>query len=193
MEHPRSCAGQPLTLLSGRQHRSAIFSLATLMIVTGCTYAAATERQRLADPLAKIADSVSTWSSVDLGYARQPRASITGAVSSLSLSDGSRRMHTRSLAELLQGRIPGLSVEPVRGGGIFMRVRGGGGEFGTSPLVVVDGDPLPSGVALSQLLAAIDPDDVVRVDVLKDVSSTAIYGTRGSAGVVLITMRHKAP
>lgn len=191
MEHTRSCTDERLTSLRWRAIVCAALGLTMVWIVTGCSYATATQPPRAGEPLARATDSL-TLSSVDLGYARQPRATMTGAVSSLSLADASRRMNGRTLADLLQGRIAGLSVQQTRGGGISMRVRGGGGEIGAAPLVVVDGDPLPSGWALESLLDGIVPGDVVRVDVLKDVSATAIYGTRGSNGVVLITLRHAA-
>jgi TonB-dependent SusC/RagA subfamily outer membrane receptor len=170
----------------------AMLGAATLVAITGCSYATATETAEYGNPLARVQDSLATRTSVDLGYLRQPRGTITGAVSTFSIADGARRMHVRTLAELLQGRIAGLVVEATRSGGVSMRVRGGGGEYGGAPLVVVDGDPLPAGVPLASQLASINPADVVRVDVLKDVSATAIYGTRGSGGVVLITLRHSA-
>jgi TonB-dependent starch-binding outer membrane protein SusC len=65
-----------------------------------------------------------------------------------------------------------------------------GGAFGGEPLVVVDGVPWPTSVPLSSLLAAISRAAVVRIDVLKDASSSAIYGARAANGVLLITLRH---
>jgi len=191
MEHPRSWIDEGLTFSSARAHLCAMLGATVLVAVAGCTSVAATQRPRPSDSAARLEDSLSTQGSVDLGYVRQSRGTITGAVSSLSLADGSRRSHVRSLADLLQGRIAGLSVQNTAGGGISMRVRGGGGDIGAAPLVVIDGNPLPSGAALESFLEGIDPNDVVRVDVLKDVSATAIYGTRGSNGVVLITLRHR--
>jgi len=185
------CIDARLTFLHRRAVLCALFAVTTLVIATGCSYATTNQPPRPSESLRRAADSV-MLSTVDLGYAPQSRATITGAVSSLSINDGARRPYVRSLADLLQGRIAGLSVVPTRGGGISMRVRGGGGEIGAAPLVVIDGDPLPSGSALEGFLEGIDPNDVVRVDVLKDVSATAIYGTRGSNGVVLITLRHAA-
>ena len=162
------------------------------MTATGCSYANTTGAARPSDAVLRAADSVRTQGSVDLGYTTQPRGSITGAVSSRSFSGAGGQAHTRSLFDLLQGRFAGLDVAQTAGGGVSMHIRGaGGGMSAANPLVVVDGDPLPDGAALQSLLTGIDAQDVVRVDVLKDVSSTAIYGTRGSNGVVLITLRHK--
>ena len=189
MERTRSCSEEFLTFLSWRAALCAMFALATTLVITSCTYATATQPARMSEGVERIQDSLRTSAGVDLGYYSQPRGTITGAVSSVSFARA-RRTYVRSLAELLEGRIAGLIVEPTAGGRTSMRVHGGGGYFGASPLVVVDGDPLPSGAALETILAGIDPGDVVRVDVLKDVSATAIYGTRGSNGVVLITLRH---
>jgi len=189
MERTRSCSDESLTFLSWRAFVCATFALATTVVITSCSYATATRPAPASEGVTRLQDSLRTNASVDLGYYSQERGTITGAVSSVSLAS-SRRPYVRSLAELLQGRVAGLSVESSRSGGISMRVRGGGGEIGAAPLVVVDGDPLPSGAALESILGGIDPNDVVRVDVLKDISSTALYGTRGSNGVVLITLRH---
>lgn len=189
MEHTRSCIDERLTFSHSRAVLCALLGVTTMVIATGCSYATTNRPPRLSEPMARAADSA-MLATVHLGYAPQSRATITGAVSSLSINDGPRRMYVHSLADLLQGRIAGLSVVPTRAGGVSMRVRGGGGDIGAGPLVVIDGDPLPSGRALESMLQAIDPNDVVRVDVLKDVSATAIYGTRGSNGVVLITLRH---
>ena len=191
MKQTGSCTDDRLTFTSRRAQTCATLGLMTVISVSGCAQAIATQSSR-ALPVQGIPDSISVLATIDLGYARQPRSTITGAVSSVSLGDSPRRAQVRSLAELLQGRIAGLAVEPRLGGGVSMRVRGASSFFGAAPLVIVDGNPLPAGVALVQLLETIDPNDVIRVDVLKDVSSTAIYGARGSAGVVLITMRKRA-
>jgi TonB-dependent SusC/RagA subfamily outer membrane receptor len=79
-----------------------------------------------------------------------------------------------------------VDVRRLEGGELRVRVRGavtgpGGGE----PLYVVDGMPLPNGAALSGL----NPDDVARIDVLKDWSTAAAYGSRAANGVIVITTR----
>ncbi|HEX8849739.1 MAG TPA: TonB-dependent receptor plug domain-containing protein [Gemmatimonadaceae bacterium] len=165
--------------------------VATLALVA-CSYGGATGATRPAEPLAGAADSLPADADADAAFTRQQRGTVTGAVSAFDIADRSRRPHVRSLADLLQGRIAGLSVETTRGGGVSMSVRGAGAALsGGDPLVIVDGDPLPSvGPVFSGFLASIDPADVVRVVVLKDASSTAVYGTRGRNGVVLITLRH---
>ena len=166
--------------------------LATLTLVAACSYGNATGATRARAELDNPPDSLRTGASVHARHAPQPRGTVTGAVSDLDLLDRSRRPQVRSLADLLQGRIAGLSVEPTIGGGVSMRVRGAGASLsGGDPLVIVDGDPLPSlAPVLSGFLSSIEPGDVVRVVVLKDASATAVYGTRGRNGVVLITLRH---
>lgn len=124
------------------------------------------------------------------GTARVDALPASAATSTLVLADQSRRPQVGTLVELLQGRIAGLTVEHVAGGGVALRLRGPGSMYGNEPLVVVDGDPLPGGAMLSDFLMAIPPGDVVRVEVLRDVAASAIYGPRGTNGVVLISLRH---
>jgi len=85
--------------------------------------------------------------------------------------------------QLLQGRLSGVTVTASPDGGIIVRM-GGPTSFysGQNPLIVVDGVPLESGTTLSWL----DPNDVETIQALKDPSQTAIYGVRGSNGVILI-------
>jgi TonB-dependent SusC/RagA subfamily outer membrane receptor len=168
--------------------------VATLTLLAACSYGGATGAARTGDPLDRAGDTLRTGGRVAHVGSGRPGEAATGAVSSLDLTDRSRRPQVRSLADLLQGRIAGLSVEPTRGGGVSMRVRAAGASLGGGdPLVIVDGDPLPSlGGVLPGFLASVDAADVVRVVVLKDASATAVYGTRGRNGVVLITLRHSS-
>lgn len=125
---------------------------------------------------------------VDVGYGTQEARDITGAVSSLS---GERlRAHRASrVEEMFQGRMAGVIVNRLPGGGFSVRIRGasnvvGGGE----PLFVIDGVPLHS-LRPGHELDGINPADVERIDVLKDAGSAAIYGSRAANGVILITTR----
>jgi TonB-dependent SusC/RagA subfamily outer membrane receptor len=192
MTRARRCSSEPAMPGAFGTRLSLPFAAMLLSLVGGCSYANSTGATRTSDAMLRVEDSVRTHSSVDLGYTVQPRGQITGAVSTASFGDGAHPGHVRSLYDLLQGRIAGLEVTSTAGGSVSMRVRGAGGGFSApDPLVVIDGDPMPAGSALHSLLAGIDAQDVIRVDVLKDISSTAIYGTRGSNGVVLITLRHR--
>jgi len=91
--------------------------------------------------------------------------------------------------ELLTGRFAGVEVIQVPGGGISVRIRGATSvTLSTEPLFVVDGVPVNAepGGALKWLA----PQDIARIEVLKDIGSTAFYGVRGANGVILITTKH---
>jgi TonB-dependent starch-binding outer membrane protein SusC len=95
-----------------------------------------------------------------------------------------RRMPGRTIEQLLLDGFPGVvAAERTPGGGISVRIRGVGSFIsGTEPLFVVDGDPLPN----SDGLKAINPYDVQSIEVVKDPAGTALYGVRGSNGVIII-------
>ncbi|PYP64980.1 MAG: hypothetical protein DMD37_00415, partial [Gemmatimonadetes bacterium] len=89
-------------------------------------------------------------------------------------------------------KVPGLEVRLLADGGFTVRVRGTHGVMGSptedEPLLVIDEIPAASG-SLGSALSGIAPRDVARIDVLKDASSTGIYGTRGANGVIIITTK----
>lgn len=122
---------------------------------------------------------------VVVGYGVQDRREITSSVSSVS-ADEFVTGNINNAQELLQGKVPGLIISK-RGadpdGGFDIRLRGLS-SLGANkePLVVVDGIV---GASFSNL----DPSDIESVDVLKDASASAIYGTRGSSGVILVTTK----
>ncbi len=93
--------------------------------------------------------------------------------------------------ELLRG-VPGLDVTRLPDGGYQLRIRGHrsirGNPGDDDPLLVVDGIPI-SREALGSTLAALAPRDVDRIEVLKDAGATAIYGSRGANGVIVITTK----
>ena len=92
----------------------------------------------------------------------------------------------KSTAEMLEGRFPGVNVIRVAGGGIKVRVRQSGDFDGRGdPLYIIDGVPTepPDGVL------NIEPNEIARIEVLKDAASTSIYGLRGANGIVKITMK----
>ena len=93
--------------------------------------------------------------------------------------------------ELLRG-VPGLEVMRLSDGGYQLRIRGHrsirGNPGDDDPLLVVDGIPI-SREALAGALAALAPDDVARIEVLKDAGATGIYGSRGANGVIVITTK----
>lgn len=120
---------------------------------------------------------------VVVGYGSQERKEITSAVASLKPEDFNNGNIT-SPVQLLQGKVAGLSITSPGGdpnGGFNIRLRGIS-TFGANaaPLIVLDGVP---GADISN----VDPNDIASIDVLKDGSAAAIYGARGSSGVILIT------
>jgi len=135
-------------------------------------------------------DVVTLKEIVVTGYGTQEKIAVTGAVSSITAKDISNLPLT-GLDQALQGRIAGVQVtqnsgEP--GGSISVRIRGVGSiSAGTEPLYIVDGIPMTQ---IAGGLNSINPIDIERIDVLKDAASTAIYGSRASNGVVLVTTKH---
>ena len=126
---------------------------------------------------------------VEVGYGAQSRASPTGAVGSLEAGEMTAR--STHVEELFQGRLAGVDVTRRADGGYSVRVRGAGGFMGEGePLYVVDGMPV-NAISPGAALTGIDPASVARITVLKDAGSTAIYGSRGMNGVILITTRHR--
>lgn len=133
-----------------------------------------------------VADVTALSEIVVTGYGTQEKKEITSAVASVKEKDFNQG-NINSAAELLQGRVAGLSIVRNDGGnpngGYTIRLRGlttiGAN---TSPLVVIDG-------VIGADLDNVDPKDIASIDVLKDGSAAAIYGTRGSSGVILVTTK----
>ena len=122
---------------------------------------------------------------VVVGYGTQRREAVTGAISSVD-NEELTQVTTPNLGEALQGRLAGVQVTSsgAPGQGPQIQVRGIGSiNFGSGPLVVVDGVPGAGG------LNQFDSRDVESITVLKDASSTAVYGSRASNGVLLVTTR----
>lgn len=151
---------------------------AALVVATGCQ----TPSTAAFLPSPGLADSV------NVGYGILRRSNVTGSVSSIT-SDELQHVRVTHVAELMEGRIPGLSVQRTSSGDYSVRIRGMSSLQGNNePLVVIDGVPALSGIGISPL-SHINPHDVERIDVLRDGSSTAIYGSRGGNGVILITTK----
>jgi TonB-dependent SusC/RagA subfamily outer membrane receptor len=112
----------------------------------------------------------------------------TGAVSTVTPTDRSAGDNDMSLEEFLRGQVPGLQFLPTPDGGFTLRIRGG--SDAAEPLVVIDNAPVQPG-QLSRVLESLNPNDIARVQVLRDVASTAQYGTRGAYGVLLITTKKR--
>jgi TonB-dependent SusC/RagA subfamily outer membrane receptor len=146
----------------------------------GCV--ASTPRERASAP-------VGERDSVTIAYGRVSREHLTGAVGSVTQDDVAT-MRAARVEQLLEGRLAGVQVIRGPGGQLSIRIRGqqGLGLSNDEPLIVVDGMPT-HGSGLGSVLDGIAPQDIARIDVLKDAGSTAAYGVRGANGVILITTK----
>jgi TonB-dependent SusC/RagA subfamily outer membrane receptor len=126
---------------------------------------------------------------VRVAYGTQDRRAATGAVATVE-GDVGRQASATSMADLLDGRVPGLEVQRLAGNRISLRIRGQRSFLGSGePLLVVDGTPVDG--AAGGTLADMDPRTVQRVEVLRDAGSLAAYGSRGANGVLLVTTRRR--
>jgi TonB-dependent SusC/RagA subfamily outer membrane receptor len=97
------------------------------------------------------------------------------------------RAHYESAVEMLRGKAPGVQLIEVARGQFEIRIRGVNQSFqttGQEPLVVLDG--VASSRPAGELLMSLNPDDVLSIQVLRDVASTAVYGVRGANGVLIV-------
>ncbi|MBL4888219.1 MAG: SusC/RagA family TonB-linked outer membrane protein, partial [Flavobacteriaceae bacterium] len=142
---------------------------------------------------------------VIVGYGSVRKKDATGSVETLKAESFNRGVST-SPQDLLQGRVAGVNITSASGepgGATSIRIRGATSiRAGNNPLIVVDGVPLDSrntssaadssgfgSSTPSNPLSFINPEDIASIDVLKDASATAIYGSRGANGVILITTK----
>lgn len=127
---------------------------------------------------------------VVVGYSTVRRRDLTGSVSSVGASQ-LKVIPLSSAAEALTGRLAGVQVtttEGAPGADVVIRIRGGGSiTQDNSPIYIVD------GIQVENALSVISPQDIASVDVLKDASTTAIYGARGANGVFIITTKSGRP
>ena len=125
---------------------------------------------------------------VVIGYGSVKKSDVTGSVTSVK-TEALKEIPANSVEGLLQGRAAGLQVinsSQDPGAGATVRIRGGSSLRGSNaPLVVVDGFPLGDAGDLKQ----INPSDIVNMEILKDASASAIYGSRGANGVIMITTK----
>jgi TonB-dependent SusC/RagA subfamily outer membrane receptor len=112
---------------------------------------------------------------------------LTGSVAGVT-AETIRELPVTNINQAIQGRIPGVLIQnsnPRPGNSASIKVRGNNSiQFGASPIYVVDGTVIDDGSFNS-----INPDDIASIDVLKDASATALYGSRGANGVVLVTTK----
>ena len=141
----------------------------------------------------ELQDNTTTLNEVVvIGYGVAKKSDLTGSVTALR-PDAKNKGVVVSVQDQLAGKIAGVNVTSgggTPGGGATIRIRGGSSlNASNDPLIVIDGVPMDnSGVkGLANGLAMVNPADVESFNVLKDASATAIYGSRGSNGVIIIT------
>ncbi|GAA4307355.1 TonB-dependent receptor [Compostibacter hankyongensis] len=144
---------------------------------------------------------------VVVGYGTVAKSDLTGAISSVKLQQVNEN-RVISVPEALQGKIAGVQIlnnTGAPGSGMTFNIRGETSITGSSqPLIVIDGQPIETSAGATMAgsnydggydqppvdpLASLDPSDIASIEVLKDASATAIYGSRGANGVVLITTK----
>ncbi|MFL9830768.1 von Willebrand factor type A domain-containing protein [Flavobacterium sp. ST-87] len=135
------------------------------------------------------AKSVALNEVIVVGYGTQKRKELTGSVTSIAVTK-EKKQKSENIIETLQGRVAEHKIsantsQGTAGSNLNIMIRGGGSiASGNEPLYIVDGVPMNTDIS------AIKPNDIATIDVLKDASSTAIYGSRGANGVILITTKN---
>ncbi len=142
---------------------------------------------------------------VVIGYGTVKKSDLTGSVSKIK-TEGSEERPVSSVEQLIQGRVSGVEVQSANGGpgaGFSFLIRGGNSTSNNQPLYVIDGYPVDAGTGSLTTggngqaigtppvnpLASLNPNEIESIEILKDASSTAIYGSRGANGVVLISTK----
>jgi TonB-linked SusC/RagA family outer membrane protein len=144
---------------------------------------------------------------VVVGYGTIRKSDLTGSVSQLKAEKTEEKAYT-SIEQMMQGRVAGVQITQnsgALGGGISFSIRGANSVSGSNqPLVVIDGYPVETGevsvniggdsnfagdVPGMNALSMLNPNDIESIEILKDASATAIYGSRGANGVVMVTTK----
>lgn len=134
---------------------------------------------------------------VVIGYGESKRKDVTGSISSVSGAE-LRKTNPVTIDQALQGKVAGMVVQQASGqpgGGVSVQIRGISSFGGGGPLYVIDGVIIGGTATLgtgTNPLAAINPSEIESVDVLKDASATAIYGSQATNGVIIITTKRGA-
>ena len=140
-------------------------------------------------------DNKSLQEIVVIGYGVQKKNDLTGSVTAVGAKDFNKGVIS-SPEELINGKVAGVQIVNSGGsvtGGSTIRIRGGASlNASNDPLIVLDGVPMEVGGSVSgsgNFLSLINPNDIETMTILKDASSTAIYGSRASNGVIIITTK----
>jgi iron complex outermembrane receptor protein len=145
-----------------------------------------------------VTDVISFDEVVVIGYGIQRKSDLTGSITSVSTDDFNSGLISTP-EQLINGKVSGVQIMSNSGSptaGSTIRIRGGASlNASNDPLIVLDGLPLENGGISgnsSNFLSLINPNDIENITILKDAASTAIYGSRASNGVILITTKKGA-
>ena len=172
------------------QGEQSIVQISFIGYVTKSLAASSTELQHvvLEDDSAMIDDVVV------IGYGTVKKDDLTGSVVAIKAEELNRGAVV-STQDMMQGKVPGLQIIPGDGGpnsGSTIRIRGAASlNASNDPLIVIDGVPVASdaGSGMANPLSLVNPNDIESFTVLKDASAAAIYGSRASNGVIIITTK----
>jgi len=161
--------------------------ICTFLLILFTINSAWTQQKTIASKIvSEIVDSLREDEIVNIGYGKQKQKEVTSPVTTLK-SNGFNKGNINTPVLLIQGKVAGLDISKPGGdpnGSYYLRLRGLNTiSSNAQPLVIIDGiiDASPDNV---------DPNDIESMSILKDGSAAAIYGTRGSNGVILVTTRH---
>lgn len=140
-----------------------------------------------------VEDSKTLGDVVVIGYGSMQKKDLTGSITSISEKNFQKGVISTP-SELLVGKVAGVQITPngSPGAGSTIRIRGGASlNASNDPLIVIDGVPVENTAASGapSVLSSINPQDIASMNVLKDASATAIYGSRASNGVIIITTK----
>jgi TonB-linked SusC/RagA family outer membrane protein len=206
----RGVAGRAVTDAGGHfslEVGAAVKALAVSHVGMALEEVVLTEKVDYAIVMKPLASTLSDV--VVVGYGTVRKGDLTGAVQRID-RDELLRNDPLNLQQSLQGKVAGVNItqnDGAPGAGLSIRIRGSNSFLGgTEPLYVIDGVPFnntnsggtPSSIGGDEkqtlnILAFLDPNEIESIDILKDASATAIYGSRGANGVVLITTRRGRP
>lgn len=168
---------------------------ATTLVITSVGYGTQEVAIAGGDIAVKLNQTSAALSDVIvIGYGTAKKKDLTGSITSISAKDFNQGAIT-SPEQLISGKVAGVAITPndgAPGSGSTIRIRGGSSlNASNDPLIVIDGMPLSNSsiAGVANPLSMINPSDIASFSILKDASAAAIYGSRGSNGVIIITTK----
>ena len=190
---PKSGGGGTQTGADGSYRISVESSVTTLIFSSvGFTEQEVSIAGKTSADVSLVINNTSLGEVVVIGYGTAKKKDLTGSITTISVKDFNKGAITTP-EQLISGKVAGVSIssnDGAPGSGSTIRIRGGSSlNASNDPLIVIDGMPLSnSGIAgAPNALALLNPNDIASFTILKDASATAIYGSRASNGVILIT------